>query len=195
MILIVDIDGTILTNFDRFHHSLIDIGINISKSSVTNHSASTEELVGSNNIGKFYRIFLSNKYLHLDKPIPHAKQALHKLAKKYHLVYLTGRHHEKGDSMRSGTLKWLKEHEFPTAPLYTKPARDIPDYDFKEGEIARIKELGVVAAIGDAPSDASAYIQNNIKTIILKTKRFKAKDFPEGIKIADNWKEIKRMLI
>ncbi|MCM8787645.1 MAG: hypothetical protein NC935_06280 [Candidatus Omnitrophica bacterium] len=110
---------------------------------------------------KILNVFLSNTYLILDEPYPTAVFFTNAIVKKYFILYLTGRHHEEGDSMKAGTLYSLRVHHFAfgekSQQLIMKPGKTLEDIAFKLDTIKRLnKEFNIVAFFDDVPANLAA---------------------------------------
>jgi len=85
----------------------------------------------------FYDIFLSGKYMDLDVPVNGSVEVLSRLRSiGLGIVYLTGRHHSKEESMKDETLRTLSLFGFPMpngqdVVLYMKPRKATPTSEFK----------------------------------------------------------------
>lgn len=178
--IIVDIDNTILKNKERFKACLKKLGIR--KNDLMNPKLSN----------KFFKLFLSNTYLHLDKPIKVAQKVINKLSENYEIIYITGR----PVSMRYGTLKWLKNNNFYFNKnlCFFKPSISIIDPEFKMKILEGLKKYDIKLAIGDTPWDASAYKQHGIKTVIIYSGFFKKSAYPKNVIFVSDWKQVFKIL-
>ena len=153
----------------------------------------------------FLRWFLSDLYLELDEPLPGAAATLRELNEQgIMVVYLTGRHDAPGDSMRAGTERWLREHNFPTPDgeqtrLVMKPRRGLDDQEFKTAALEEITSWGeVLAGIGDRPEDARAYAAHGILPLMLCNEFHSPEELQraaDGVQVARDWGELRAILL
>lgn len=81
--------------------------------------------------------FFSEKYLIFDRPIAGSVKYLQSLAKLSHgICYLTGR---PSSPMRAGTIKTLRQWQYPEGALFTKDKCEQNDSDYKVMEIQRLQ--------------------------------------------------------
>ncbi len=173
--IVTDIDNTILRTERRLRKVLEELGWEELFPQIRARYDGVKALLSPEEQDRFYGLFLSECYLHLDEPLPGAAQALRALQEAgYRIIYLTGRHDAPGDSMRRGTELWLAEHDFPhpgdgSTLLWMKPRRGLDDRQFKEEALQEILKLGPVrAGIGDRPSDIEAYLSRGIPAILVR---------------------------
>jgi len=123
------------------------------------------------------------------RPLPGAIEAVWALARRYAIIYLTGR----DDSFLQKTKEWLEMHAFPRAPVFFwDPAmRLVTPAVHKMLTIKALKKEwpNLVLGIGDRPSDALAYLSGGIKAYIVGTHHRRA---PEGAAVFRNWAEVSR---
>lgn len=173
--IVTDIDNTILNSEPRLRRTLQQLGLEELLPELLARYDGVKALLKPEEQELFYRLFLSERYLHLDEPLPGAAAALHALKEAgYRIVYLTGRHDGPGDSMRSGTEAWLEEHGFPrpgdgSTLLWMKPRRGIDDRRFKEEALRALAKLGPLrAGIGDRPTDMEAYLSQGMLAFLIR---------------------------
>jgi len=196
--LVVDIDGTIADIRQRKYLSVREFNDNVLYEDII-HTYSIDHVVDDKNIEKFFEVFLSDKYMHTDKPIEGAAESLQELSNEYNIVYLTGRHDEAEDSMKNGTLKWLEEHGFPVPndediKLFMKSSRKMKDVKYKQDSLNDMIKWGIRAGIGNNPSDHKAYTESGIYSIIIDDPELRDRVRKEGIKTLKSWDEIKRKI-
>ncbi|MGQ9478189.1 MAG: HAD family hydrolase [Candidatus Bipolaricaulia bacterium] len=207
--LVTDIDNTILRTERRLRKVLEELGWEGLFSQIQARYDGVKALLKPEEQELFYRLFLSERYLWLDEPLPGAAEALQALREAgYRIVYLTGRHDAPGDSMRAGTEAWLEEHGFPhpgdgSTLLWMKPKRGLDDRDFKGEALKEILKLGPVrAGIGDRESDIEAYLNYGIPAILVRGDHY-SRGAPRegpcsieaGVKVVRDWWELKALLL
>ncbi|MBL7206385.1 MAG: hypothetical protein ISS36_02170 [Candidatus Aenigmarchaeota archaeon] len=196
-IVVVDIDGTVADCCERKFKSLHDSGVHI----LETEDFFVDSHLTPEQLKTFLSIFLSNKYIHLDEPVPYAAEVLQRLEKSgKRIVYLTARHDsDSEDSMRWGTIQWLKRYNFPldTDHLFMKIDKGESNRECKEREMREISGLGnVYAGIGDMREDADVYLKFTSNCVLLTT--FHPESEYEGldkrVKLVDDWQQIGRYL-
>ncbi|MFQ6117263.1 MAG: HAD family hydrolase [Candidatus Bipolaricaulia bacterium] len=200
--IVTDVDNTILRAERRLWRVLRDLGW---EESFPQLEGDYEGAKGLPNPELFYRLFLSERYLELDEPLPGAAATLRALKEAGHrIVYLTGRHDAPDDSMRRGTARWLAEHGFPhpgdgSTLLWMKPKRGLDDRRFKEEALEEILQLGPVrAGIGDRPSDGEAYLRRGVPAILLRNGRCPLdglRALKGEVLIVHDWSELAGLLL
>ena len=199
--IVTDVDNTILRAERRLLRTLRDLGQEELFPRMRARYDGVQALLGPEGT----ELFLSDRYLPLDEPLPGAAATLRALREAgYRIVYLTGRHDAPGDSMRRGTERWLAEHGFPhpgdgSTLLFMKPERGLDDSAFKEEALREILKLGHVrAGIGDRPSDGEAYLRLGIPAILLQSDHHSADELRTAkgeVWIVRNWIELERLLL
>lgn len=125
------------------------------------------------------------------KPFPDAPEVLRRLSKNYNIIFLTHRN----ELLLNKTRLWLKEHKFPTSPVFTFRLGEDPAMpgEYKDEKIKEWKKEGwnLKIGIGDKAHDAEAYSENRIKAIIIGDED----DLPDGTIRAKNWKEIEKIIL
>jgi histidinol phosphatase-like enzyme len=197
-IVVVDIDGTILTNHKRLIASARDIigsewpftteptsdAVITYIEDFPRHSTSSRMRFKDSALSpieSFYQVFLSNKYLSLDEPIVGALAAILEMSIIYRIVFLTGRH-DGSESMKRGTLSWLHSHGVKTPEIMFKPNLDVcnseelrrRDEEFKLKALEKLKGQGrIIAVIGDAMSDIRAAVNMDLVPLWFGTQDHK----------------------
>lgn len=205
---VTDIDNTIADTGNRILRSLEEIErVEVFEKTADRYGGFGDYLDGKEE-EEFWRLFLSNRFLHLDEPAQGAAELLRKINRKgVEIIYLTGRHEERGDSMRSGTESWLGRHNFPSpedtgVKLFMKPRRKMEDRQFKlaklRDEFSGKLEPGEVIGVGDHPNDALVYNQVGIRPILLKwSNLFSNRELESsvsGVTIIEGWKGLEKEL-
>jgi|GEM_PF-1373234 len=210
-ILVTDIDNTIADVRPRLRASLRAVGRPEVYGKSKDSYGGFKKFLEEGELNRFWSIFLSDRFLELDRPAPGAARSLKLLADRVDLfLYLTGRQDEEGDSMRPGTVEWLGEGGFPLPDgrevvLEMKPRREMDDFRFKREVLRRrIERLGgrrekiLGVGIGDLPDDARAYGEAGLRPLLLTWPGL----FEEEILIsatvdtvlASDWTEARRMV-
>jgi len=119
-VVVFDLDGVLVNNTERYRLSLAEVNPNVSS-----HNELPKAMQN-----KFWRIFLSDKYIHLDKPVYDAIEILNDRRRKgYPVVIITGR----TSNMLNTTLDQLKAFgvEYDVLVMRREGVY-IKDYEFKE---------------------------------------------------------------
>jgi len=141
------------------------------------------------------------------KPMPGAAVVLERLAKDHTIVYLTHRPDVLGPSSR----KWLAENQFPRGPVLTSTASGFlaGSERYKTDRLDDLKRTfkNLAVGIGDKLSDAQAYVQNNVKSILILDVDWSKDDWkdyqkladrlaqlPDTVEVVTNWSEIAKIL-
>jgi phosphatidate phosphatase PAH1 len=107
-------------------------------------------------------LFFLNKRAKM-KTIFYSIEALRKLARKYKIVYLTGRVKE----YNKFTRIWLKENKFPSGPIIGRDREQ--KYSLQEFKSKKLKEITQISSnavgIGDLATDIFAYLENGLTAI------------------------------
>lgn len=175
--LITDIDNTIADPSERIKRSLSELGRGEVYEKTSESFGGFEEYLSPGEMEEFWGLFLSDRFLQLDKPAPGAADFLNEVRSNgVELFYMTGRHDESGDSMRNGTVDWLRSNGFPDpeepgVELFMKPTRKEDDKEYKRSLLkerlsTKLTERNVVG-LGDHPDDAEAYEAGKVRPILL----------------------------
>ncbi|MBS3825961.1 HAD family hydrolase [Candidatus Bipolaricaulota bacterium] len=201
---ITDIDNTIADTTKRLRRSLRELGREEVFAKTSDRFGGFAEYLDSEELDKFWKLFLSGEFLHLDEPAPESARILQKMIDKgVKLIYLTGRHDQSGDTMRPGTERWLEENEFPVpdgsgTKLFMKPRRNMEDKEFKlallkdqlSGKLTSERAVGV----GDHPDDALIYKRAGIKPVLVSwIGLFSSEELNNsvsGVTVVKSWLEI-----
>lgn len=101
-------------------------------------------------------------------PYANASEVMERLAKKYTIVYVTGRARQ----LRKRTISWLFRYGFPRGPSYYLNPSDYPTYDvvgFKKsilGPMAQ-KFQSIRVGVGNGPDDLEAYRASGLKPLLV----------------------------
>ena len=115
-VIICDIDGTVLDVTDRIAAVLQEIGIDPS-----GKPSQVADMLQPPHRSRFYDLFLSEKYTHLDKPVPEVVTYLRdlQLSTGLPVVFLSAR----PDAMKRSTLAAIKALDVPYKEVVLKPWR------------------------------------------------------------------------
>ncbi len=209
-IFITDVDNTIADTRKRMERSLREIGRGEVFEKTRKEFGGFGKFLSEDELDHLWRVFLSDRYVHLDTPEPDSARVLNGLLQRgVRVIYLTGRHDEEGDTMRPGTERWLRENGFPEpgvggVRLFMKPQRRMNDRKFKVTRLREfMKELGPaskrgVVGIGDMPDDACAYSQARITPILLDwLGLFSREDLLNSAKdvtVLSGWDEVESLI-
>lgn len=204
-LIVTDVDNTILRAERRLRRVLQELGQEKLFPQIKARYDGVKALLRPEEQEKFYKLFLSDRYLHLDEPLPGAAATLQALREAgYRIVYLTGRHDAPHDSMRGGTERWLVEHGFPhpgdgSTLLIMKPKRGMDDRAFKKEALKEILELGHIrAGIGDRPSDGEAYLRHGVGAIQILSDHYpkdELRTMEDAVQAVRDWSELKALLL
>jgi hypothetical protein len=202
--LICDVDNTILHTLPRVKSCLEAIGRPEVFEKGRHSYGGFKEYLSETEVDQFFQIFLSNQFLMEDTPMEDASNVLNKWAEKHHLIYVTGRHDVKGDSMRESTLEWLKAHGYPIpdgerVQLHMKPERYMVDVDFKQQALMKIQEqYHLCAGLGDLPYEGKLYGSLGLKPLILAVagmfSEAELKASHTDVKVIHHWNEVPEQL-
>jgi hypothetical protein len=113
-------------------------------------------------------------------------EAITSLSRRAQIVYLTRR----DESHRHTLKKWLGEHRFPAAPLFSWPGSH--PLERRPEDLASLLEQwkaegwDLRLGVGSAPSDAKAYREAGMAALLLTKEE---DEEPEGALRAPSWKE------
>lgn len=203
---VTDIDNTIADTRNRLRRSLEEIDRVKVYEETADQYGGFGDYLDTEEEEAFWSLFLSNRFLHLDRPAPGAAEFLQKISDEgVEIVYLTGRHDQEGDSMRPGTESWLEDHGFPSpdrsgVKLFMKPYRKMDDRKFKlaklRDEFAEKSDPEEVIGIGDHPDDALVYNRVGIRPILLDWlglfSNQELQNSVSGVKIIEDWQGLER---
>lgn len=202
--LVCDVDNTICDTRPRVKRCLESIGRPEVYDLTVGSYGGFKEMLSPEEVDRFFQIFLSNRFLNVDTPLPGAADVLHQWCEHHYLIYLTGRHDVQGDSMREGTEAWLKTHHYPTphqdqVQLWMKPSRYAVDIDYKNNALATLSDQHqLCAGLGDLPHEGPMYAAFGLKPIIISTVGM----FPEDelrsthpdVVVTANWSDVTDLL-
>ena len=198
-VIITKIDGAIADTGRRSRAAFREVygkakGIDIAKALRGMSPMLTEEQARQYN-----SIFMSDKYMSLDRPRPNSSRVLKKLNRKgFVITYLSIR----DSAMRASTMEWLSKHKFPlpdndTVFLLMKDSF-YSDSDFLDKRLAEIKELGEVSVgIVNSLDDIINFANHGVRPVILENHRDPDKQLNVSVEkttIVKNWKDIESIV-
>ena len=126
---VFDLDGVLFNVNERLRKCLSEVG------------ASSVEEMSKEQRRQFWKIFLSTKYMHLDKPNKELINYISELKSKgIRIIIITGR---REDTQKEYTLKQLKEAGISFDEIYFRPANYFrKDYEFKAEVVEKLIEKG-----------------------------------------------------
>ena len=155
--LVSDLDNTIIDSRARLNRAVSEAtGY---PSTVAQQLSNTKSLTRDQR-NRFYDVFLSGKYMDLDIPVRGSVETLGKLRSLgFGIIYLTGRHHSREESLKYETLKTLSRYGYPmpdrsNVMLYMKPNKTSPTNEYKRSVLERLaKNMNVVVGVDDEVND------------------------------------------
>ncbi|MFW6190723.1 MAG: HAD family hydrolase [Candidatus Bipolaricaulota bacterium] len=201
-LLITDVDNTIADPSERMRRSLRETGREEVFEKTADRYGGFSDFLSTDEEKRLWEVFLSDRFLHLDEPVPGAAESLSRMVEDgLEVAYLTGRHDEEGDTMRPGTEAWLLEHGFPPpgergVRLFMKPEREMDDKGFKLDFLERefSPHSGRVVGVGDHPHDALAYSRAGIEPVMLDLKGLfseeELKSVSESVVVVESWSKV-----
>jgi len=129
---VFDIDNTLVDSRERFKRSLHE---------ASGGRAETIDQLNKEEMRRFWEVFLSPKYIELDKPMYEAiEEVLERARRGYYIVILTGR----PEKLRSHTEKQLDRFGIPYDRLIMRANGDYrKDYEYKSSMLKRLLEEGL----------------------------------------------------
>ena len=141
------------------------------------------------------------------KPMDGADVVMRRLAKNHTIVYLTHRPDFLGPSSR----KWLDDNAFPRGPILTSTMGGLASGSgtYKTGRLDLLKRTykNLVVGIGDKSSDAKAYADNGLRSILILHVDWSKDDpeayeklaaelaaLPETVQVVTNWSQVASIL-
>jgi hypothetical protein len=151
-------DNTLIDSRERFKRSVAEAVGHPSVASVP----PTQDIkkLSKDQRDHFYDVFLSGEYMDLDIPVKGSIEVLPRLRSSgLGIVYLTGRHHSRDESLKTETLKTLSRFGFPIPNgrdilLYMKPKKASPTNEFKRTVLERLSSrLDLAVGLDDEAND------------------------------------------
>lgn len=203
--LVCDVDNTILDTRPRVRRCLEAIGRGEVFAKTNTTYGGFKAYLSPEEADAFWQLFLSNRYLGCDIPLPDAAQVLDNWCDRGTLIYLTGRHDAPGDSMRTGTLGWLKRHGYPVPDgqrvrLQMKPKRALVDLDFKRDALETLAaQYDLVAGLGDLPQEGPLYAAFGLRPILVSAVGMFSEDELQNahpaVAVAGTWRTVETLLL
>jgi hypothetical protein len=151
----------------------------------------------------FVRVLLGDA-----KPMDGASLVLQRLAKTSTIVYLT----QRPDFLGALSKRWLTQNAFPPGPVLTTSTGTllVGSGPYKNTRLAEIKKTfaNVAAGIGDKFSDAKAYADNGLHSILILQVDWTETDpkvyeklaadlaaLPDAVQVVTNWSQISAALL
>ena len=204
---VVDIDDTIVDTRERRRAALsLVLGGDVPKDLLgerIDHRSLLKRLRpdGEELWKRFWRIILcwdeaGPPLLHLDKPIPHAPQALKKWGKRYHIVYLTGRTR----NMEELTKEELKRFGFPVDGASFFMAEDPEEFMVSPLKVRAalfpriLEKWRVVRVVDDIPIYFTVYKRYKVpeRIGILRRERYTPETYLRhgATRVVEDWREL-----
>ncbi len=140
------------------------------------------------------------------EPMPDSRRVLRRLAEAHSIIYLTHR----PDIFTTQSKRWLRKWNFPLGPLLTSSLSEFfgGSGAFKSAAIGELKKRfpHIEVGIGDKISDAQAYLDHGLETIlILHPDRMETpeavrrwirglKQLPDEAGVVTSWQEVEDIL-
>jgi len=139
---VFDIDGVLVDSSERFKKAMEEMGVK-----------DPRELAGEKR-RRFWEVFLSEKYLHLDTPNEEYIEKLKEYkAQGYRVVILTGR----PERLRGATEEQLRAFGIEYDEIVFRPEGDYSkDHEFKARELAKLMQRYAIEAVYD---DSEAVVE------------------------------------
>jgi hypothetical protein len=200
--LVTDLDNTLIDSRERYYRSIADA----TGHTLTTAASSVMDVKSLSTYQRnvFYDVFLSNKYMDLDVPVRGSVEVVPKLRSRgMGIIYLTGRHHSREDSMKAGTLKSLSRLGFPMPNtsdvfLLMKPRKMMSTAKYKRNTLGRlIRSLNLTVGVDDEPDDLQVMAEFIPLTIGLALSPVTTRELKSKIRvpIAKDWFEVESIIL
>nr|MDO8100789.1 hypothetical protein [Candidatus Njordarchaeota archaeon] len=199
--LVTDLDNTLIDSRERFKRSISEATGCLS--STTPPVLDVKKLLPEQR-NRFYEVFLSSKYMDLDIPVRGSVEVTSRLRSMgLGIVYLTGRHHSKEDSLKSETLKTLSRLGYPmpntrNVLIFMKPKKMMPTARFKRNTLERLtRSLEVAVGVDDEPDDLRVMADFIPLTIGLALSTHVSREIVSKIRvpIVKDWFEVESIIL
>jgi hypothetical protein len=200
--LVTDLDNTLIDSRERYYRSIADATgytLTTARSSVIDVKSLSPY---QRNV--FYDVFLSSKYMDLDAPVRGSVEVVTKLRSRgMGIIYLTGRHHSREDSMKAGTLKSLSRLGLPMpntsdVSLLMKPRKMMSTAKYKRNILGRlIRSVKLAVGVDDEPDDLQVMAEFIPLTIGLALSPVTSRELKSKIRvpIAKDWFEVESIIL
>lgn len=121
------------------------------------------------------------------RPMPGASEVVHKIERRYAVVYLT----QRPNILTRKSKLWLQAHDFPAAPLMVGRLSDAFDSGkYKTGKLSAMRQAypNLRIGIGDKLSDAQAYVDNGMTAVLLPN--YDPEDAEQMAQVADDIRDL-----
>lgn len=154
-VVVLDVDGVLVDCSGRLGRSLEEVG-----------ATSVSELKGEQR-KRFWEIFLSEKYIHLDKPNPVGVELARRLGAVHPVVVISGR----PARLAEATIRQLKEFGVPfAAVVFRADGYYGKDHEYKERAVQALG-LRVVEAHDDSEEVCKVYLKYTSRVYIWRNMR------------------------
>jgi len=200
--LVTDLDNTLIDSRERFNRSISE-AIGYTSSSATS-SVLVAKKLSPEQRNRFYEVFLSGKYMDLDIPVKGSVEVISRVRSMgLGIVYLTGRHHSKEDSLKTETLESLSRLGFPMPNmrdvlLCMKPRKMMPTARYKRNILERLaRSLKLAVGVDDEPDDLQVMADFIPITIGLALSPHISREITSKIRvpIAKDWFEVESIIL
>ena len=149
-----------------------------------------EDTLSADKLEIYLRLFHSEKgaFTRLDTPLADAAEVLtyFQIGRGLKVVYLTGALSGSCGEGIQDTINWLRDNRFPIPDnrevyLYTRKGPQQSDLESKRADMIHILEKGrPIVGIGDKPTDAIVYTENDIPALSFVHPRWEDRkaDYP-----------------
>jgi phosphoglycolate phosphatase-like HAD superfamily hydrolase len=199
---VTDLDNTLIDSRERLRRSIavaVDNSLTASVSSIMD-----PKKLSKDQRDRFYDVFLSGEYTDLDIPVRGSVEVLSRLRSfGLGIIYLTGRHHSKRESMKTETLKTLSRFGFPmpngqTVVLRMKPRKSSPTDEFKRLVLEQLsKKLYLAVGLDDEINDLQVMVDfiPLVIGVALSSEASRQISSKLKIPIAKDWFEVESLML
>jgi hypothetical protein len=156
--LVTDLDNTLIDSRERYNRSVAE-ATGHTLSAIASLAMDVKRL-SPDQRNRFFEVFLSSRYMDLDVPVRGSVEVVSRVTSMgLGIIYLTGRHHSKEDSMKTGTLNSLFRLGFPMPNksdvlLFMKPRKMMSTAKYKRNTLERLtRSVELVVGVDDEPDD------------------------------------------
>ncbi|WXG44735.1 MAG: hypothetical protein WED04_12010 [Promethearchaeati archaeon SRVP18_Atabeyarchaeia-1] len=198
--LVTDLDNSLIDSRARFNRAVSEAtGCPLTASP----PVTDLKILRKEQRNKFYDVFLSGRYMDLDVPVKGSVEVLNRLKfAGLGIIYLTGRHHSRGNSLKSETLKTMLHYGYPMPDkagvmLYLKPDKMSSTHEFKRRALERLaRRIDLVVGVDDEPEDVKVMTEIVPLVIGVALSSQSAKEILSKVKvpIARDWLEVESIM-